>query len=273
MQVLGAALLFSTGGAAIKAAAFTGWQVAGLRSGIAAVAVLAMSPQARSGWSWRAPLVGGAYALTLLLFVLANKLTTAANTIFLQATAPLYLLLLAPWLLHERIGRRDLGFMATLALGMACFFVGREPTYATAPAPWRGNLLAALSGVTFALTMVGFRWMAKAGGSPHAAVVAGNATTVLLSLPFALPLGAHPPADWAIIIYLGLFQIGLAYVLLSAAMRWVPALEVTLLLFLEPALNPVWAWMAHGERPSAWGAAGGAVILGATAVNTVSARR
>src|SRR5205085_4944172 len=94
LRILGAAALFSTGGAAIKACALTGWQVACFRSGIGALAILAMAPESRRGWTWRTPLVGLAYAATVVLFVVANKLTTSANTIYLQSTAPLYLLLL-----------------------------------------------------------------------------------------------------------------------------------------------------------------------------------
>ena len=90
-----AAALFSTGGAAIKSASFTSWQVACLRSGLAALTVFLLSPAARRGWTWRTLAVSITYSATLVLFVLANKLTTSASTIFLQSTAPLYLLLLS----------------------------------------------------------------------------------------------------------------------------------------------------------------------------------
>ncbi len=271
LSVLAAALLFSTGGAAIKAAGFTGWQVAGLRSGIAALAVLLLSSRARTGWTWRSLIVGLAYAATLVLFVLATRLTTSANAIFLQATAPLYLLALGPWILHERIDRRDLLVMAALAVGLACFFVGREPSYLTAPDPATGNLLAAASGLTWALTVVGLRWLGKHGGAPGAAIVSGNLAAFALALPFALPLGSHPAHDWWLVIYLGVFQIGVAYVLISSAVTTLPAFEVTLLLYLEPALNPVWAYLVHGERPSPLGLLGGAIILTTTALKAVSA--
>src|SRR5215210_2334918 len=150
LQLLGAAFLFSTGGAAIKAADFTGWQIASFRSGIAAVALWLMTPAARRGWTWQAALVGVAYAGCLTLFVLANRLTTAANTIFLQSTAPLYLLVLAPWLLKEPVRREDLGFMLIVAAGLALFFVGVEQPRVTAPDPERGNLLAVASGFCWA---------------------------------------------------------------------------------------------------------------------------
>src|SRR5918998_575454 len=201
IQLMGAAVLFSTGGAAIKWADFTGWQIASFRSGLAAIALLLMTPTARKGWSRGAALVGVAYAGCLTLFVLANRLTTAANTIFLQSTAPLYLLLLAPWLLKEPVRRQDLGFMLAVGLGLALFFVGVEQPAVTAPDPRRGNLLAVGSGFFWALAVVGLRWLAsgEGRGSPVAAVVSGNVTAFFLSLPMALPLGSHSLADWAII--------------------------------------------------------------------------
>ncbi len=266
-QLAAAALLFSTGGAAIKAAEFTGWQVASFRSGVAALALLLMWPAARRGWSVRAVLVGFAYAACLTLFVLANRLTTAANTIFLQSTAPLYLLVLGPWLLKEPIRRQDVAFMAAVGLGLALFFVSAETPVVTAPDPAKGNLLALASGFFWALTVCGLRWMGAAGGehgSPVAAVVSGNLTAFLVALPIALPLGSHAPVDWAVIIYLGVFQIALAYVLVTSALRRIPALEASLILLIEPVLNPVWAWLFQGEQPGAWALLGGAIILGAT---------
>jgi len=265
-----AALLFSTGGAAIKAAAFTSWQIAGFRSGIAGVVLWLLVPQARRGWTWRVFLVGVAYAATLVLFVLANRLTTSANTIFLQSTAPLYVLLLSPWLLREPVRPADVGFMAIVGLGLALFFVGAERPLATAPDPARGNLLAAGSGVTWALTVCGLRWMGarEGGGSAMAAVVVGNFIAFAAALPQALPVGPHPPGDWAVIVFLGVFQIGLAYVLVTAALRHLPALEASIILLIEPALNPLWAWAVHGEVPGAFALAGGTIILGATTLRT-----
>lgn len=272
-----AAFLFSTGGAAIKAAAFTGWQIAGLRSGVAAIVLWLFAPGGRRAWNWRIVMVGAAYAATLVLFVLANRLTTSANTIFLQSTAPLYVMLLAPWLLHERVRPADVGFMAVVALGLTLFFVGAEPPHATAPDPARGNLLAAGSGITWALTVCGLRWMGSRdadGSSAMAAVVVGNLIAFVASLPGALPLGHHPAGDWVVIVYLGAFQIGVAYMLVTSALRWLPALEASIILLIEPALNPLWAWAVQGEVPGSFAIAGGAIILGATTLRTwIDARR
>lgn len=274
LLLLTAALLFSTGGAAIKLCRLSAWQVASFRSGIAAMALLLIVPAAQRRWSWRGLAVGTAYAATMILFVLANKLTTAANTIFLQSTAPLYIVLIAPWLLREPTRRRDLLFMVALGAGLALFFVGTDPTFASAPDPVRGNLIAALSGVAWALTLVGLRWMAttdgagseSGNGSAGVALVSGNLLAFIACLPWSVPVGSSRVTDWIVLAYLGCFQIGLAYVCLNAGVRHVPALEASLLLLLEPVLNPLWAWSVHGERPGAWSITGGAVILVATAV-------
>jgi drug/metabolite transporter (DMT)-like permease len=261
--VLAAALLFSTGGAAIKATTLDAWQVASLRSGIAALALLVALRPGR-WWDWRSLAVGVAYAATMVLFVTGNKLTTAANTIFLQSTAPMYLLLLGPLLLGERVRRSQVGFTAVLAVGMALFFVGIDAPGATAPDPLRGNVIAAISGVTWALTIAGLRWLGKSGGSALGAVVAGNVCAFAVCLAPALPVHDARPLDVGLIVFLGVFQIGLAYVFLTRGVRHVPALEASLLLLLEPVLNALWAWLLHAETPGPWSTAGCAVILAAT---------
>jgi drug/metabolite transporter (DMT)-like permease len=265
LRVLAAAALFSSGGAAIKAVSLNAWQVAGFRSAVAAVALFLMMPEARRRPPLKVLLVGATYAATMVLFVLSNKLTTSASAIFLQSTAPLHVLLLSPWLLGERVRRADLVYMGVLALGLASFFVGLDPVSATAPNPWLGNVLATLSGVTWALTVMGLRAVGRGGSDwAPASAVWGNVIACLVCLPLALPVESSRPMDWAVIVYLGVFQIALAYVFLIRGLRQVPALEASLLLLLEPVLNPIWAWMAHGERPGAWSIAGGLLILLAT---------
>ncbi len=272
LAILGAAVLFSTGGAAIKATALTGWQVASFRSAVAALTVLSILPAGRRGFGGLSAVVGLGYAATMILFVLANKLTTAASTIFLQATAPVYLVLLGPWLLKEPIRRRELAFMAALGIGLSLFFLGREAGSATAPDPFKGNILAALSGLCWAFAVLGLRFMGKQGGhegGSAAAVVAGNAFAFVFCLPFALPLGTVRPTDVGIVLFLGVVQIGLAYVLLTSGLRHIGALEASLLLLAEPVLNPLWAWLVHGESPSMWSLAGGSVIVTATVGKSV----
>jgi len=111
-------------------------------------------------------------------------------------------------------------------------------------------------------------------GAHEEQVVAGNVIASLGALPFALPFGRHDATDWLLVGYLGVFQIALAYVLVTKALEILPALEASLILLIEPVLNPVWAWVFQGERPGAWALVGGGLILGATTVRSVlDARR
>lgn len=270
LRLVLAAILFSTGGAVIKATALTGWQVASFRSGIAAITILLLAPEARRGWSRATFLVGISYAATLVLFVVANKLTTSANTIFLQSTAPLYILILSPLILRERIRGRDVAFMVAVGIGLALFFIERAAPRATAPDPVLGNVLAAVSGLTWAFTVIGLRWLGShaTANAAFPAVVAGNLMAFFVALPLALPVAGAAPSDWLTIAYLGVFQIGVAYILLTRGIRHLSALEASVLLLVEPALNPIWSWAMHGETPSAWALAGAAVIFGATTIRT-----
>ena len=272
LLLLTAAFLFSTGGAAIKACALTSWQIACFRSGIAAFSVAVMLPEARRIRRPRIFAVGLAYAATLVLFVLATKLTTSAQAIFLQSTAPLYLLFLAPLVLQERLERSQLVMVAVVAAGAVLLLFGQQSMAATAPDPVRGNWFGLLSGVSWALTMTGFRWLGKYGGeheSPATVVVAGNLIAFALCLPMALPVLHVAPADVGVILYLGVVQIGLAYWALTHSIRHVAAVEATTLLLLEPVLNPVWTWLLQGERLSATTLCGGALILTAISGSTV----
>jgi drug/metabolite transporter, DME family len=262
-----AAFLFSTGGAAIKFTSFGAWEIAGMRSLIAAVALVALVPEARRHVTWRHLLAGLSYALTLVSFVAANKLTTSANAIFLQSTGQIYLLLAAPLLLKEPVKRADGWALALMACGMGLFFVSSDQATAIAADPARGNLLAAFSGATWAGVVASLRWLERdAPGSGPSTVAAGNLLAFLISLPFLSGIPSGSISDWTALIYLGCFQIALAYVFLSRGLRGVPAIEASLLLLLEPALNPFWTWITLGEEPSAWALAGGFLIVSATVV-------
>ncbi len=266
-----AAVLFSTGGAGIKAAAFTGLQVSALRSGIAAL-VLIILLRGRIAVSPAMFATGVVYAATLTLFVLSTKLTTAANAIFLQSTAPLYLLVLGPLVLGERFRGRDVGFLLGVAAGLVLCVVGQPEPTATAPEPVTGNLLAVVSGIAWALTLLGLRYVQRDHPQTRvglSAVMLGNLFASLAAWPFAWPLPAASATEWATVAYLGICQIGLAYLFLTAAIRVLPALEVSLLLLIEPVLNPIWTWMIRGEQPGAYTIIGGALIIAATAIKSV----
>ena len=125
------------------------------------------------------------------------------------------------------------------------------------------KFLAAITGLSWALTVMGLRSIRNG----IATVVVGNIIASLATLPFALPLASLPTTDLLIVSYLGIVQVGLAYIFLTRAIPHVPAFEVTTIILLEPVLNPVWVWLVHGERPTSWALVGGAIILIATYVN------
>jgi drug/metabolite transporter (DMT)-like permease len=266
-QVVIAAVLFSTGGTAIKGNELTDWQVASFRCAVAAVALLLLVPETRRNWTARLLPAALPYAATLILFALASKRTTAANAIFLQSTAPAYLIVLSPLLLRERLRKADLLLLAGVAAGFLLLVGGPQQQAATAPQPVTGNILAALAGLTWALTVTGLRWAAR-NGTGITIVVIGNLIACAIALPMALPVERMRWHDAAVVAYLGVFQIGLAYVFLTRGVRRVPAFEAATLLLLEPALNPAWAWLLLGENPGNRAIAGGAIILCSTLANT-----
>jgi drug/metabolite transporter (DMT)-like permease len=268
-QILLTALLMSTGGAGIKAVSLTNWQIASFRSGIAAVVVL-FAVRRLPRFSATTLLVGAAYAATVVTFITANKLTTAANAVFFQGTAPLYLALLGPLVLGERLPRREVPLLLVIAAGMVLLFAGGAAPFSTAPNPALGNAIGVVSGCCWSLTLLGLRWLEKRepasrGAAAGNAAVVGNVLAFAGCLPLALPVSGLGAGDVIGLAYLGVFQVGLAYVLLTRSITHVPAVEASLLLLVEPALSPLWAWLLHGEAPGPWPLAGGACIIGAAA--------
>jgi drug/metabolite transporter (DMT)-like permease len=274
IQLMLAALLMSTTGAAIKACdSFSSWQVACFRAGIAASVLLLVVPGVRKSLNIRTFTIGCAYAGASVLFVLATKLTTAANAIFLQSTSPITIVLLSVWWLKEPLRVRDGLFMCALAVGLSLFFLGGYQPTSHAPDPVQGNLLALMSGLFWAVTVIGLRWLShgrKTDGSSAApaAVTFGCIIACAITLPMAVPVQQSHAADWLTVLYLGTFGVTLVFLLISKAVKQVTAIEAGLILLLEPALNPLWAWLLQGENPGLPALAGGAIILTATGVHT-----
>jgi len=260
--ILAAATLWSTAGAAIKLCGLGGWQINLGRSAVAALFLAAVIPGARRRPDRSLAWVAVAYAFTVLLFVLANKATTSANAIFLQDTAPLWVLLLSPVLLHERPSRGELLSAPLFLVGLLLFFLDQ-----LSPGQTVGNVIAVGSGVAFALCIMGLR---KLGPRNVAAVVWGNALAAALSLPMALRGPAPTVKDLGIVLFLGIFQLGLSYALFARGLRHTPAVEASLLALVEPVLNPVWTFLLAGERPGPWAIRGGAIILAATLWRTLA---
>ncbi|MEO8277796.1 MAG: EamA family transporter [Thermoanaerobaculia bacterium] len=274
--VIGAAALFSTGGAAIKGTALTAFQVAGFRSGIAAIAFLLLFREARRGFGWDLLPAAFSYAGTLVCFVFATKMTTSAAAIFLQSTAPIWILLLAPMLLKEKIRLGDLPAVGLAAIGLALVFFGSRDPAATAPQPGIGNVVALVSGLFYALLMITLRRLSRdspAGNDRSLpATVLGNAIALAFTLPFALPVTVFRASDLASLLYLGVIQIGVAYWLFSKGLSRLPALEVSLLVLLEPVLNPLWTWIFQGEKPTPLALCGGGLMIAALAARVLMQR-
>ena len=234
---------------------------------------------------------GCCYCLTLVLFVHAAKRTTAAETIFLQSTAPLFVLLLSPLLLRERPGGWQLLFVPLFGAGLVMAFFGGADAAASAPDPRTGNVLATFCGLAYGLTLIGLRAAGRpppagtSGGTSSArdgaavrspgiaAAACGNVIVCLACLPVMAPLGSAAPGDFLIVAYLGLFQVALAYVFVTRAARVLQAPVVALLLLLEPALTPFWAMWFHGEQPHLLTWLGGGVVALATVLLATVVRR
>lgn len=278
LRVLLAGALFATGGALIKSCEFPSLQRAALRAVIAAITIFALLPEARR-WPTRGTmLLALPYFGATCLFVVANTLTTAANTIFMQSTAPLWVALLAPVLIQEQPTRRDLLTMTGILAGMVLFFMAPETGSSKATSPRLGDLLALGSGISFGLLLLGMRWLSRRGtGEAPVAVAWGSAFAAPLALAL-MPLAGQElvtgdASSWGIIVFLGTCQVGLAYVLLVRALPHVKAVTASLLLMIEPALNPVIAFGVHREVPHALAIAGGGLIIASVALGAAAGRR
>lgn len=261
-----AALLWSTGGFFIKWVDWNPMAISGARSAIAAVVfAVAFRHNLKITWS-PLQLIGAlSYALTVTLFVIANKMTTAANAILLQYTAPVHVALLSAWLLNEHPTRRDwLTIFAVLA-GMVLFFFQQM-----SPGNLIGNLCALFTGFTFALFIVILR--KQRNSSPAATVFLGNVFTAIAGLPFMLD--SLPSATgWLGLLFLGIFQLGLAYVLYTWAIAHVTAMEAILITLIEPVLNPFWVFILMGEVPAWTSLVGGIIIVGVVTIRQFAGDR
>jgi drug/metabolite transporter (DMT)-like permease len=247
------AVLWSSGGLFIKMVSWNPVAIAGLRSLIAMMVIVAYVRRPRFTWTF--PQIGGAiaYAVTVTLFVIATKLTTAANAILLQYTAPVYVAFLSAWVLAERPQWFDWLTIGVVIGGMLLFFLDR-----LAPGSLLGNVLAILSGMSFATFILFMR--KQRNESPVETVILGNLFTGLIGLPFMF--GAMPDVQsWIGLIFLGVIQLGLSYVFYSEAIKHVTALEAILIPGIEPILNPIWVFLILGERPGKWALIGGVIVL------------
>ncbi|MEO7540022.1 MAG: DMT family transporter [Pyrinomonadaceae bacterium] len=268
--VIAAVLLWSTGGLFIKLTSLDAYQVTFFRSLLAALTVLALTYKRGLKIDVFGLTGSVIYALLLFLFVWATKHTTAANAIFLQYTAPVYILIFAPFLIGERFHWRDLATIVFCIGGMSLFFVGKlEIT------DYQGNFAALGSGIFLGLYIILLRHPRAAGMSSTITVIYGNLILALLTLPSGVAaLPTMTLTDAVAVSFLGIFQIGISYILfIKGVTGGTRPLDASIIGFIEPLLNPVWVFLFLAEQPSAWAVLGGVIILTTVAVHTFAQYR
>lgn len=258
------ATLWSMGGLLLKVVDWHPLAVAGGRGLIAGVFLLVWVRRPKFTWSGTQIAAAIAYAGCTVLFAVANKFTTAANAIFLQYTAPIYIALLAFWIVGERATRADWISIAVVLGGMALFFM-EELTFAG----MFGNVIAIGSGVAFAVMVLLLR--KQKAGSPIESIILGNLIAGAIGLPFMLTSPPPDAAGFGALFALGIFQLGVPYLLYAYSIKRVTALEAVLIPVVEPVLNPVWVLFFLGERPGPLALLGGAIVLGAVVVRALIA--
>jgi drug/metabolite transporter (DMT)-like permease len=245
--------LWSSGGVLIKLVSWNPMALAGMRSLISAIVLLLAARGKRFNFSLLALAGALAYAGTLITFVAATKLTTAANAILLQYTAPIYVALLGGWFLREHINWKDWLAIAAVLGGISFFFLGRLSLNGM-----NGNLLAIGSGFFFASLVLLLR--KQKDGNPLQSIIMGNILVFLIGLPFCRGL-QFTRGNVAGILALGIFQIAAPYLLYSIAIRHVRAFDAILVMTLEPVLNPIWVWLVIAEVPGPWSMVGGLIVI------------
>ena len=260
-----AAILWSTSGLFVK---ILDWQPVSILAGrslFASIVFLIYLKRLPTRFSWWQVLAALMFILTQFLFITSTKLTTAANAIFLQYTMPIYVVLLAYWFLSEKPSRTDWLSMLIIFIGLALFFgdeLSAEGFY--------GNLLAILSGVTGAIMMVSFR--AQKDGNPAESNLIAFLVTATLGAPFILK-ETWTVTNWSILAFLGIVQIGFAFLFFTKGIKHIPALEANLIGTLEPVLNPIWVFLFYGESMGKFALFGGLVVLGGVILSAVGSAK
>lgn len=267
MLVLIAVLLWSTGGMFIKLATnLDAYQVTFFRSLLAGITVLIITR--RNGLRINAfgVMCSFIYAILLFLFVWATKHTTAANAIFLQYTAPVYILIFAPFIIGEKFHLRDLATVIFCIAGMSLFFVGDLTI-----GDYQGNIAALGSGIFLGLYIMLLKHPRAAGMNSVITVIYGNFLLALLTLPSGIAsFSTITWLDFGAVAFLGIFQIGISYILfIKGVTAGTRPLDASIIGFIEPLLNPVWVFLFVGERPSNWAVLGGVIIIATVVVHTL----
>jgi len=257
------ALLWSSSGLFIKILTLNAFQISFYRSFIAAVTLLIISfvknKKVKFEFDKFTVLASVFYAGILIFFVIANKLTTSANAIFLQFTAPIYLLFLEPFFLKTKFRRKDLVTILICISGMALFFMGRLEI-----GNIYGNLIAILTGICFAMFTLFIKWKKSLGNeNTIISIIYGNILVGLICFPLISNDLVISSTQFYVLLYMGVVQIGVSYFIFNIGIKYVSATEAMIIGMLEAIFNPVWVFFGVGEVPASTALIGAAIIFAA----------
>ncbi|AFH48957.1 DMT superfamily drug/metabolite permease [Ignavibacterium album JCM 16511] len=258
------ALLWSSGGLFIKLITLNPMQISFFRCLIAAIVFAILFRQKILKLNPLALLNSISYAAVLIFFVIATKTTTAANAIFLQSTAPIYVLIFEPLLTKTKWEKINIVTIAVCFIGMILFFMGD-----LTPGDIKGNLAALFAGVAFAAFFLGMKKNDKQYG--EASIFYGNVIVATVCIPFLFEMHSLTFSDFWKLTFLGVFQIAFAYALFSYGIKRILAVEASIISMLEPVLNPIWVFFGYGEAPSLYAIIGGVIIISAITIRTLIA--
>lgn len=260
--VFTASLLWSSGGLFIKLISFNAMQLSFFRCLIAAITFALIFKKRILIFNKLSLTNSFIYAIVLITFVIATKATTAANAIFLQATAPIYVLIFEPLLNKKRYERINIITVGVCFVGMILFFVGKLE-----PGHLEGNLVALISGITFAAFFLGMKQNEQK--YQQSSIFWGNILVALICFPFLSSLEVIYFSDLWMVSFLGIFQIAIAYAFFASGLKRIYAVEASIISMIEPVLNPVWVFIGYGETPSVTAITGGIIILCAIIVRSL----
>lgn len=256
------AIMWSISGIFIKLISWNPLLIAGGRSVFAALVMFLFMRFAKIKINVCKYSIGAGLALTgvLVCFVTANKLTTAANAIVLQYTAPIFILIISMVFLHHKVQKKEVAVVAVTAIGIVLFFFD-ELTLGNIA----GNIIAIMAGLFLGImfTIIGF-----GGGKDDSirlsGILFGHILTSIVGIAFGLPgTESFTGQEFFYLAILGVIQLGIPYVLYALASAHCPPLACSLIGMLEPILNPVWVFIFAGEAPGLFAFIGAIVVIGA----------
>jgi len=262
-MLVAASVLWSSGGVLIKWVDWHPLAIAGTRSFVSALVFIVYLRKPRFTWSLSQLGAALCYTATVMLFVSAVKLTTSANAIALQYTAPIYTALFGGLFLKEPV--RWFDWLAVVAVlgGVFLFFFDKLSLRG-----YTGNLVAVVSGISMA--GIGVFLRGQKGKSNLESILLGNVLTALFCSPVIFSSAPPGLKGWVGLVLLGVFQLGFSYIFFATALKRVRALDAILICAIEPVLNPIWVFLLIGERPGRWALLGGCVILVSVAARSVA---